>query len=39
MLNLSKSEMTCLVGGMRVLGGNAGDNKSGVFTENVGTLR
>ncbi|MED5387418.1 MAG: catalase-peroxidase, partial [Pseudomonadota bacterium] len=31
-------EMTALVGGMRVLGGNANGSAHGVFTEQVGTL-
>ena len=30
--------MTVLVGGLRVLGANAGDSTHGVFTDNVGTL-
>ena len=30
--------MTVLVGGLRVLGANAGDSKHGVFTKKVGTL-
>ncbi|NNF53069.1 MAG: catalase/peroxidase HPI [Acidimicrobiales bacterium] len=38
MLNLSTPEMTALVGGMRVLGGNAGDSNHGVFTDRVGQL-
>ncbi len=38
MLNLSTPEMTALVGGMRVLGGNAGDSTHGVFTDRVGQL-
>lgn len=38
MLNLSVPEMTVLVGGMRVLGANAGDSKLGVFTSKLGTL-
>ncbi len=38
MLNLSAPEMTALVGGLRVLGANAGDSTHGVFTERVGQL-
>jgi catalase-peroxidase len=38
MLDLSAPEMTALVGGMRVLGGNAGDSNHGVFTDRVGQL-
>jgi catalase-peroxidase len=30
--------MTALLGGLRVLGANAGDSKHGVFTDKVGTL-
>jgi len=37
-LNLTVPEMTALVGGMRVLGGNAGGSKHGVFTETPGSL-
>ena len=37
-LNLTVPEMTALVGGMRVLGGNTGGAKHGVFTDQVGTL-
>ena len=37
-LNLTVPEMTVLVGGMRVLGGNTGNNEHGVFTDKVGTL-
>nr|WP_234977316.1 catalase/peroxidase HPI [Ferrimonas marina] len=37
-LNLTVPEMTVLVGGMRVLGANAGDENHGVFTDKVGTL-
>ncbi len=37
-LNLTVPEMTVLVGGMRVLGGNAGGSKHGVFTETPGSL-
>jgi catalase-peroxidase len=38
LLNLSAPEMTALVGGLRVLGANAGNSKNGVFTKKVGTL-
>jgi catalase-peroxidase len=38
LLNLTIPEMTALVGGMRVLGGNAPGVKHGVFTNRVGTL-
>ena len=38
MLTLTVPEMTALVGGMRVLGGNAGESKQGVFTSKPGTL-
>ncbi len=38
MLTLSAPEMTALVGGMRVLGANAGDSKHGVFTDRPGVL-
>ncbi len=38
MLTLSVPEMTVLVGGMRVLGANAGDSKLGVFTSKPGAL-
>ncbi len=38
LLNLTGSEMTALIGGLRVLGANHGQSKHGVFTENVGTL-
>ena len=38
LLGLTAPEMTVLVGGMRVLGGNAGGASHGVFTDNVGTL-
>ena len=37
-LNLTVPEMTVLVGGMRVLGGNAGGSTHGVFTETLGSL-
>ncbi|HEX3666654.1 MAG TPA: catalase/peroxidase HPI [Rhizomicrobium sp.] len=38
LLTLTAPEMTVLVGGLRVLGANAGDSKHGVFTEQPGTL-
>ena len=38
MLNLSAPEMTVLVGGLRVLGANAGGTPHGVLTDRVGTL-
>ena len=38
LLGLTASEMTVLVGGMRVLGTNYGGTKHGVFTNNIGTL-
>jgi catalase-peroxidase len=38
LLNLTVPEMTVLVGGMRVLGGNAMGSKHGVFTNRVGVL-
>ncbi|MEO1142237.1 MAG: catalase/peroxidase HPI, partial [Pseudomonadota bacterium] len=38
LLTLTMSEMTVLVGGLRVLGANAGGSTHGVFTDNVGTL-
>ncbi len=38
LLTLTAPEMTVLVGGLRVLGANAGDSKHGVFTRRVGTL-
>ena len=38
LLTLSAPEMTVLVGGMRVLGGNFGDSNHGVFTDRVGVL-
>ncbi len=37
-LNLTVPEMTVLIGGLRVLGANAGDSSNGVFTDKVGTL-
>jgi catalase-peroxidase len=38
MLSLSAPEMTVLVGGLRVLGANAGGTKHGVFTDKTETL-
>ena len=38
LLTLTAPEMTVLVGGMRVLGGNVGQSKHGVFTSQPGTL-
>jgi catalase-peroxidase len=38
LLTLTGPEMTVLVGGLRVLGANAGDSKHGVFTERPGKL-
>jgi catalase-peroxidase len=38
LLGLSAPEMTVLVGGLRVLGANAGGSKHGVFTNRVGQL-
>ncbi len=38
LLRLSAPEMTVLVGGMRVLGANAGGSQDGVFTNRVGVL-
>ena len=38
LLRLSGPEMTALVGGLRVLGANAGGAKDGVFTDRVGVL-
>ena len=38
LLRLSGPEMTVLVGGLRVLGANAGGSEKGVFTDRVGTL-
>ena len=35
---LTGPEMTALIGGLRVLGANAGDSKLGVLTNKVGTL-
>jgi catalase-peroxidase len=38
LLTLTAPQMTVLVGGMRVLGANAGHSTLGVFTDRVGTL-
>jgi catalase-peroxidase len=38
LLRLTGPEMTVLVGGLRVLGANAGGAKHGVFTKKIGTL-
>lgn len=38
LLTLSAPEMTVLVGGLRVLGANVGDSKSGVFTDKTDAL-
>ena len=38
LLRLTGPEMTVLVGGLRVLGANAGQSKHGVFTKKPGTL-
>ena len=38
LLNLSASEMTVLVGGMRALGATHGDTDRGIFTDRPGTL-
>ncbi len=38
LLTLTAPEMTVLIGGLRVLGANAGDTKHGVFTQKPGTL-
>ncbi|MBD12492.1 MAG: catalase/peroxidase HPI [Roseovarius sp.] len=38
LMGLSAHEMTCLIGGMRVLGTNHGDTAHGVFTDKVGAL-
>ena len=38
LMGLTAAEMTCLVGGMRVLGTNHGGTKHGVFTDNEGAL-
>lgn len=38
LMGLTAHEMTCLVGGLRVLGTNFGGSQHGVFTKNVGAL-
>ncbi|MEO9191194.1 MAG: catalase/peroxidase HPI [Acetobacteraceae bacterium] len=38
LLTLTAPEMTVLLGGLRVLGANAGESKHGVFTKQPGTL-
>ncbi|WP_342624916.1 catalase/peroxidase HPI [Pseudomonas alkylphenolica] len=38
LLNLSAPEMTVLIGGLRVLGNNVGQNAQGVFTKRPGEL-
>jgi catalase-peroxidase len=38
LLGLTAHEMTCLVGGMRVLGTNHGGTRHGVFTDREGQL-
>ncbi|MEL7087239.1 MAG: catalase/peroxidase HPI, partial [Planctomycetota bacterium] len=38
LLSLTAPEMTVLIGGLRVLGANAGGSHDGVFTDRVGTL-
>jgi catalase-peroxidase len=38
LLTLTAPEMTVLIGGLRVLGANAGGSKHGVLTKNPGTL-
>jgi catalase-peroxidase len=38
LLTLTAPEMTVLVGGLRVIGGNHGGSKHGVFTKRVGAL-
>jgi catalase-peroxidase len=38
LMGLTAPEMTCLVGGMRVMGTNHGGTKHGVFTNRVGAL-
>ncbi|MBA2723867.1 MAG: catalase-peroxidase, partial [Methylibium sp.] len=38
LLTLTAPEMTVLVGGLRVLGANVGQNRHGVFTKKPGTL-
>ncbi len=38
LMDLTASEMTCLIGGMRVLGANHGGARHGVFTDREGAL-
>lgn len=38
LMGLTAHEMTCLVGGLRVIGANYGGSKHGVFTDKVGAL-
>ncbi|WP_127471580.1 catalase/peroxidase HPI [Thiomicrorhabdus aquaedulcis] len=38
LMGLTAHEMTCLVGGMRVMGANYGGSEHGVFTHKVGAL-
>ena len=38
LMGLTAPEMTCLLGGMRVIGTNHGGTKHGVFTDRVGAL-
>jgi catalase-peroxidase len=38
LMGLTASEMTCLIGGLRVLGANFGGAKHGVFTDREGAL-
>jgi catalase-peroxidase len=38
LLTLTAPEMTALVGGLRVLGANAGGSRHGAFTKKIGTL-
>jgi catalase-peroxidase len=38
LLSLNAPEMTVLVGGLRVLGANAGGSQHGVFTKQIGKL-
>jgi catalase-peroxidase len=38
LMGLTAHEMTCLVGGMRVMGTNHGGTRHGVFTDRVGAL-
>ncbi|MBV9028655.1 MAG: catalase-peroxidase, partial [Candidatus Eremiobacteraeota bacterium] len=38
LLTLTAPQMTALIGGLRVLGANAGGSQAGVFTQRLGTL-